>query len=866
MAQQTREQRKQEAKKKTTKKKSNKGSLIKKVLVSLVVIGIVGGLSGAGLFAYYASTAPELDRDALIDSIPSEIYDINGDLYTKLGNENRTYLESENIPELLHDAVIATEDSRFYSHFGVDPIRLGGAVIANVTRGFGSEGASTITQQVVKRSFLTPDKNLKRKAQEAWLSVKLEQEYEKEEILEMYMNKVYMSAGINGFAMASEYYFGKPLSEINLPQAALLAGLPQSPNRYNPFEHPEAGEKRRDIVLSLMHQHGKISEQEMKDAQAVPIEDTILEDGKRTNVNSEVDAITDLVIEEVQELGDYDVFSDGLKIYTTIDPEAQDFVDNLMQGNGGISFPDDAFQAGISLIDTKTGEVLAVGGGRNQEVERGTNYAVDTKRQPGSTIKPIIDYAPAIEYLDWSTYHQLTDEPYEYSDGTPINNWDNRHYGQMSIRRALATSRNIPALKALQEVGTDRAKEFVSKLGLNFENVYESSSIGGGEPVSSLEMGAAFATLGNEGIYNKPHTVKRIVMRDGETSVTPDREPTIAMKDSTAYMTTDMLKDVVTGAEGTGKAAAVPGVPIAGKTGTTNFSQEDKDKYDIPSGAVPDSWFVGYSTEFTTSVWTGYPSRNDGYIANENRKIAQNIFREIMTFMSQRREVTDFKRPSSVVEAQVEIGSNPPKKPSSFTPNNQITTELFVAGTEPREVSTEFERLAAPGNFTAEYDQETQELTLAWDYEQSEENPVTFELGGSIEGGPEQGITSTQETTFKIANPTPGASLTFSVFAKSETQESERATVSIQIPEEDTDDDLIELPGDPNEETEENPGQGNEDGTNPDEGNNSDEENEEPSEGDSNPGNGGNGNDDGEDANAASVEEMIEEELNSSSN
>ena len=343
------------AQQKNTKGKGRKKSLFAKAIISLFIIGIIGMLSGAGLFAYYASKAPEINESLLKDPIASEIYDMNGDLITTVGTEKRDYINYEQIPPLMEQAILATEDNRFYKHNGIDLIRLGGAVIANVTHGFGSEGASTLTQQVIKRSFLTPEKTLERKAQEAWLAVKLEQEYTKQDIFEMYFNKVYMSDGINGFGTAATHYYGKELKDLELHEAALLAGMPQSPNNYNPFDYPEKAEKRRNIVLSLMHQHGKITQEEMEQAQAVPVTKTLVsEDVLEKRKTDKYDAFVDVVIDEVQELGDYNLFTDGLKVYTTVDPNAQKRVEEILAGDAiNFEYParfEEDMQAGITFL------------------------------------------------------------------------------------------------------------------------------------------------------------------------------------------------------------------------------------------------------------------------------------------------------------------------------------------------------------------------------------------------------------------------------------------------------------------------------------------------------------------------------------
>ena len=236
-----------------------------------MALGIIGILAGVGTFAYLVKDTPKLDPKLLKDPISSKVLDKDGELISEVGSENREYVNYKDIPKQVEDAVLAVEDARFYKHHGLDPIRLAGAVVANFREGFGSEGASTITQQVIKNSFLTPEKTLKRKVQEAWMAYQLEQKYTKHQILEMYINKVFVSENSHGLATAAKIYYGKSLNELTLPEAAQIAGMPQSPNNYNPFDHPDLAEKRRNIVLTLMEQHGYISKEEMDAAKSVPV-------------------------------------------------------------------------------------------------------------------------------------------------------------------------------------------------------------------------------------------------------------------------------------------------------------------------------------------------------------------------------------------------------------------------------------------------------------------------------------------------------------------------------------------------------------------------------------------------------------------
>ncbi|UAC47041.1 PBP1A family penicillin-binding protein [Bacillus aquiflavi] len=810
---QSREERRRLAanKKAKSKGKQKPKKLFKKIFMAFVILGIIGLLTGAATFAFLVKDAPKIDEALLKDPISSKIYDKDGNLIREVGTERREYVDYEDIPEVMKNAVLATEDVRFFKHSGVDIIRIGGAVVANITGGFGSEGASTITQQLVKNSFLNPEKTIKRKAQEAWLAFQLERKYTKKKIFEMYVNKNNMSQGVHGIATASKVYFDKELKELEVQEAALLAGLFQSPNRYNPFKHPERAEKRRNVVLTLMNQHGFISKEEMEKAKSIPVTASLIPEEERKTDLQPFDFFIDRVIDEVEELGDYNIFADGLKVYTTLDSKAQTHVEKILDTDEIIQYPDEKFQAGITLLDTKTGEIRALGGGRNQEVQRGFNFATDTKRQPGSTIKPILDYGPAIEHLKWSTYHQLNDKQYAYSDGTPINNWDNKFMGQMSIREALGRSRNIPALQALQAAGLDKAKEFAVNLGIPLEEIHESYSVGGlKEGVSPLQMAGAYSAFGNNGVYNEPYAVKKIELRDG-TVIDTTPESQVVMKDYTAFMITDMLKEVLNAPYGTGRAANIPNLHVAGKTGTTNYTDKERGQFDIPKGAVPDAWFAGYTTNYSLAVWTGYENRSEYIPSGNSQKIAQHIFKNLMEEVSKDVETPDFEVPKSVVKIGVEKGSNPPKLPSKGTPKDAVTYEYFVKGHEPKAVSQKFEKIDAPKGLNAKYDEAANEIALSWDYKDSE---VEFEVTMSVNGGQGQQLAVTSDKGVKVANPQPGASYTFKVTAIANGRRSSPATAAITIPGPATDEEDEDKDENPDEDNEDKDDENPQDGTN----------------------------------------------------
>ncbi|OLS40271.1 penicillin-binding protein 1A [Bacillus sp. MRMR6] len=778
---QSREERRKklQTKGKQKTKKKPKG-LVKKFLLILVILGIIGLLAGVGTFAYLVKDTPKLDPKLLKDPISSKILDMDGELITEVGAENREYVNYKEIPKLVEEAVLAVEDVRFYKHHGLDPIRLGGAVIANFRNGFGSEGASTITQQVIKNSFLTPEKTIKRKVQEAWLAYQLEQQYTKHQIFEMYVNKVFVSENSHGLATAAKIYYGKELKDLTLPEAAQLAGMPQSPNNYNPFNYPDLAEKRRNIVLTLMEQHGFISKAEMDEAKSVAVTATLVKEENRNRDEKPFDSFVDAVIDEVKEQGDFDIFSDGLTIYTTLDSNAQLYVNTILNTNEVINYPDDQFQAGITLLDTKTGEIKALGGGRNQQVKRGFNYAIDTKRQPGSTIKPILDYGPAIEYLQWGTYQTIDDKPITYSSGKEFGNWDNKYMGKMSIRTALQLSRNTPAVQALQEVGLDRAKDFAVSLGIPLDEIFESYAIGGFKTgVSPLEMAGAYSAFGNNGFYTAPHAVKKIKLRDG-TVIDTAPEAKIVMKDYTAFMITDMLKSVLV-SPGTGTRAKVPGLPIAGKTGTTNYTAEELKKWNIASSSsVPDSWFTGYTTNYTASVWTGYSDRSTP-ITGQNKNIAQDIFKNVMAHVSKDIETADFPVPDSVERVRVEKGSMPPVLAGEFTPENEVITEYAVKGHAPKTVSNKYNKLESPVNPQATYNVEKNEIILTWEHNNPTNVEIQFEVTITDTTG-QQKQSTVADKTITVKNPALGAKYTITIVAISGEKRSDPASATIEIP------------------------------------------------------------------------------------
>ncbi|MCG7333849.1 PBP1A family penicillin-binding protein [Sporosarcina sp. ACRSM] len=790
------------SKKKGKKPKRPKG-LFKKIILAIFVIGLAGLLGGFGLFAYYASSAPKLDEELLKDPLSSELLDIHGNVFMKSGAEKRKFVPYADIPQEMQDAILATEDVRFYSHHGMDFWRLGGAVIANFRGGFGSQGASTLTQQVIKNSFLTDEKTLKRKAQEAWLAFQLERKYDKEEIFEMYFNKILMGGNNYGFGTAAEFYYGKNLNELELHEMAMLAGIPQSPNGYNPTKNPERAEKRRNIVLSLMYQHKKITKAEMEAAKAIPVTATLLPEDQRQVATTKYPAYVDLVLAELEEAGMSHLLAEGVKIQTALDPSAQQAVEKAI--NTSELYESDEMQAGMTVVDTKTGAIVAVGGGRNYS-GLDWNFASDQKRQPGSTIKPILAYGPAIENLSWSTGNTIVDEPYNYK-GTnqAIRNVDGKYQGTMTIREALYKSRNIPAVKVFEEVGTQKAGDFARNLGLPYDKLYSSDALGGGgNDFSTVQMAGAFAAFGNGGIYTKPHAIKKITFRDGKTERNMAPNPEIVMKDSTAYMITDILRDVLT--SGTGTKANISGLDIAGKTGTTNYPNDIKQKHNMKNTDVPDSWFTGYTTNYTIAVWGGYAKYTTPITTyDRGRYVPQNLFRMVMSEISAGKETARFKKPGSVEEATIEYGSNPLLLASPTTPASMKRTELFVRGTVPTEMAKEeIIELEDPSNLSAQYDPETNSVSLNWTHHAPVSEAITgeveFTVFVGVDGGDMQEMTKTKDMSVTFSGAEPGRTYVFSVVAKLGELESGPASATLQI-----DNTTEEIPGEEFDDGSENP-------------------------------------------------------------
>lgn len=664
----------------TKRKRKRKFKIIFALILILFFVPL---MLGTGVFLYYIKDTPELEFSKLEDTLSSDIYDMNGKFIMTVGAKKRETIPPNQIPPVLKDAILSIEDRRFEKHIGVDPIRIVGAALSNL-KGNHTQGGSTLTQQLIKLSYFShrkEDQNYKRKAQEAWLSIKLEKNKSKDEILTYYINRVYMANGIYGMKTAAATYYNKDFNKLSLAQYALLAGLPQAPNDYDPYAHPDMAKTRRDLVLREMHENKKITDKQYNEAIAVPIEDGLvpLKNDDLTNKQIVSDYYLNEAIKEVQERTKKDVYTDGLDIYTNIDIDAQKYLYGLVNNdNSAINFPDNKFQTSATLIDVKTGYVRAqIGGRKVGDDQKKWNRAVESKRDIGSTAKPLVAYGPLIEESSYGSGQIFVDEPYFYkSSKKPVYNYDKSYRGALTMRESLIDSRNIPALKALDEVGTDKAKHFISNLGLK-NDVYEGTAIG--FQASTESLAAAYSSLANGGVYYRPSYINKVVYSDGvEEKFEPQGKR--AMKESTAYIITDMLKDVIR--RGTGIPASIPNLIQAGKTGTSNYSDDDVDK--IKGIGSPDISFAGYTPKYSLAIWTGYDEYFQA-IPVYDQQLAMDIYKNFMAYLYQSKdlEITDWKMPNDVVrygtEVYVKGHTNTQYKYQTY----EYTTEYYEEDDEP---------------------------------------------------------------------------------------------------------------------------------------------------------------------------------------
>lgn len=648
------------------------------LLISFIVLG-----AGIGFVAGALRNMPKYDLNNITGDLSSFVLDKDDQVVTSLKSaKNRVQLEQNEIPEVVKKAVVAIEDQRFYRHHGVDLYRLAGAVVANITKGYGSQGASTITQQLVKMAILeNSEKKLRRKIQEAVLAVRLESMYSKEQILTLYLNNIYYGHGAWSLQTAAQVYFGKDARDLNLDEAAMLAGVINLPGRYSPYLNMEKAKQRQALVLNEMVKMNYISKEEAEQAKERPL--TLV--GLKSN-NYKFQSFVDYVIEEAAarlELDSSDItnlYTAGFRFYTTMDTKTQEAAEEVYadEKNFPAGKKDEIVQSAMVVLNPHTGEVVALMGGRNQQGERQFNRAVDATRQPGSAFKPVAVYGPALE-KGYSPATVLDDTLQEYD--TPAGsktfvNYDSRYRGLISMRTGIQYSINTVAVKMLEKIGVTEGFNFAKNLGISTlvesgkaNDMGLSLALGGlTKGVSPLELAAAYGAFDNQGVYVEPYVIRKIEDRDGNVLYQHKPVKRVVMSPQTAYLMTDMLRTVVEA--GTATKARLTDRPVAGKTGTTSF--------DV------DAWFVGYTPDLVGAVWIGYDQKEAMY-NQYGGSVGGPIWKKVMTVAHQDLPASSFPVPEGIATIPVDYKSG--LLPSSLTPPEYVVTEKFNSNYLPTEVS-----------------------------------------------------------------------------------------------------------------------------------------------------------------------------------
>ena len=612
-----------------------------KALKFLFICAICLMIMGASvLYGFSSLFAPPNMDETLIPDAASQFYDINGNvIYTTLSEERRVPVSIDKIPKHVQQAFIAIEDNRFYEHSGIDYRGTARALVSTLS-GREVQGGSTITQQLAKNAFLTQERSIIRKIKEAFIAKELEHKYTKDEILTMYLNQIYFGQGAYGIESASLYYFGKHVQNLDIAEAATLAAIPKSPNYYNPFENPKESKNRQELVIDQMVKYGFISVDSAAKAKAKKMVYSTSHKQQNNPRGYFFDMISQKVIAEV---GADALYKGGLKIYTTLDMDMQLAAEKAMRhlpnyytDSKKLTQP----QMALAAVDPKTGYVKAMIGGRGQDKFNRATLAV---RQPGSAFKPFV-YLTAMQN-GFTPASIIEDKEEEFAKGWKPQNSDMQWHGKVSLRTALKRSINVPTIKLAREVGVDKIVANVEKMGITtlvdsgaYSDVNLAMALGGlSKGVNPLEMASAYGVLATNGLYNKPIALLKIVDRDGKVLYQAKPQSKRVVDAASAYLTTNMLEDVLV--SGTGGGMGI-GRPAAGKTGTTD--------------TYIDAWFVGYTPDLSTAVWVG----------DDNNKPMQrmygsgaplSIWHEFMINALASTPRTGFSNPGVAVPAEPEI-------------------------------------------------------------------------------------------------------------------------------------------------------------------------------------------------------------------
>jgi len=689
-------------------------NLIRKFLITTIIACIVMLVAASAYFVIITDRWQDFDPEDIKNVYQTSfIYDSEGNLITDIhGLYNRIKVSLNDVPLHVQHAFIAVEDIRFYTHPGFDVKRMFGALIENIKAGRFAEGASTITQQVVRNSLLSKEKTIPRKLQEIYLAYLLENDFSKDQILQLYLNLIYFGRGAYGLQAASMTYFGKPVSELTIAEGALLAGIPRSPSRYSPFNNLDNSLERKDLVIHLMEEHGFITDDQ---AQKASSEKLILAEVQNKGYPHRF--FLDMALDEASDIlniSEEELISGGYRIFTTLDTDLQVFAEKLYRDDrlfpkspGSNAYAESA----LVVLDANSGEIRALLGGRqiDKSVRKGLNRAVHSRRQPGSSIKPILVYTPAIEYYDYTPVSFIEDSPISFGDYSP-SNYDAKHRGWVTLRYSLAHSINIPAVRILHDIGVGSAITFAKNLGIPFEpedNNNLSIALGGmHKGVTPLELARAYSVLADNGIYKDYSTISRIEDANGLPLYEKNPERKRLISEETAFIMNNILKSSVNW--GTASRLNTLGFPLAAKTGTVQLP--DIERFAGIDG-IRDSWIVTYNPDYIVTVWMGFdeatrenylPSNAVGgtYPAN----ISSLIFRQLF----KNKEPSDFRKPLGVVEVMLDSKSLEERQKvllaSHLTPSDYIVNEYFTRQSAPTQPSDYWVVPQTPLNFNVNSD------------------------------------------------------------------------------------------------------------------------------------------------------------------
>lgn len=675
--------------------RKNKGGILRALrwVLLLMVLAVLGFVLFMAAQLWNLDAWQDFDPANILGAQQSLIlYDgENGEILRLHDKEDRVSIPLSDVPDLVQKAFISAEDARFYEHPGVDVIRIVGAAWADIKAGGYVQGASTISQQLIKLSHLTADKTISRKLEEAVLACQMETRYSKDEILEMYLNYVYFGGGYYGIEAAALGYFGVHAKDLSVAQGAMLAGILKSPSNYAPHLDFEASLARRDTVLSLMAEYGYLDDQGLADAKGETM--VILHDGTASEEgrNYYVDAALQDAMEILQ-IDSETLLSGGYRIYTAMDSAIQNQCEAIFQQDD--LFPGDA-QGAIVVQEAGTGLIRAMVGGRGAyDTAMAFNRATDIRRQPGSVIKPVIAYAPALEGYGYTAATMLLDEPTTFAEYSP-RNFGNKYYGWVTLREAVTRSLNVPAVKVLSDIGVSAGKAFAQSCGIPFDPQDTSLTLALGGftyGVSPLQIAGAYAAFASQGIYNTPTCIQRITDSAGKELYVYEPENRRVMSEQNAYILTSMLQSAIQ--EGTGHRLKDLDIPLAGKTGTVGEGEGNRD-----------AWMACYSADYAAAVWIGYDTSQDGALPQDatGGKYPALILEQLFQGLYQDRAPKEFSMPSGVNAYKLDKRTlemfHEPVLATALTPSSAIQTEVFVEGTQPTAQSSYWVVPSPPGEF-----------------------------------------------------------------------------------------------------------------------------------------------------------------------